>query len=134
MGKYVLDACALIANLKKEEGWDVVEDIVYGKNEILLHSVNLLEIYYDMIKTFDETRARNTLDEILASPIRIIYNADLSLIKAAGYFKANYRISLGDSFVLAVAKLNLADIVTADRHEFSVVENKESGLNFHWIR
>ena len=70
-------------------GWDAVEDIVYGKNEILLHSVNLLEIYYDMIKTFDETRARNTLDEILASPIRIIYNADLSLIKAAGYFKAN---------------------------------------------
>ena len=66
--------------------------------------------------------------------IKIIYNTDLIFMKMAGCFKANYRVSLGDSFVLATAKLNSASIVTSDRHEFGVVENKEPSLNFHWIR
>jgi PIN domain nuclease of toxin-antitoxin system len=134
MKKYVLDACALLAFLKKEEGGDIVKTVIDGENEILLHAVNLLEVHYDMVKTLGEDKANNILNGIIKLPIKIIYNTDLSLIKAASYFKANYRISLGDSFVLAIAKLYSASIVTSDRHEFSIVENKESDLEFHWIR
>jgi len=47
----ILDACALIAYLNKEEGGDVVkvllQDNETGNNLILLHSVNFLETYYD---------------------------------------------------------------------------------------
>jgi predicted nucleic acid-binding protein len=71
---------------------------------------------------------------IIKLPIKIIYSIDLSLLKVAGYFKANYRISLGDSFVLASAKLNSANVVTSDRHEFGASESKERDLEFCWIR
>jgi PIN domain nuclease of toxin-antitoxin system len=134
MEKYVLDACALLAFLKKEEGGDVVKNIIDEENEILLHAVNLLEVHYDMVRTLGEDKANNVLNGIMKLPIKIISNTDLALIKAASYFKVNYRVSLGDSFVLASAKLNSASVVTSDRHEFGVVENKESGLEFYWIR
>jgi len=132
--KYALDACALIAFLRKEEGGEIVKNIIDGDNEVLLHAVNLLEVHYDMIKAFGEEKANNILNRIIKLPIRVIYSIDINLIKAASYFKANYRISLGDSFILATAKLNSASIVTADRHEFGILENKEPNLEFHWIR
>jgi PIN domain nuclease of toxin-antitoxin system len=134
MKKYVLDACALLAFLKKEEGGDVVKNIIDEENEILLHAVNLLEVHYDMVRTLGDDKANNVLNGIMKLPIKIISSTDLALIKIASYFKVNYRVSLGDSFVLASAKLNSASVVTSDRHEFGVVENKESDLEFHWIR
>jgi len=132
--KYILDACALLAFLKKEKGGDVVKDIIDGESDVLLHAVNLLEVHYDMVRTLGNDKANSILDGIIKLPIKIIYGMDLSLIKAAGYFKTNYKISLGDSFVLASAKLNSANVVTSDRHEFGVVESKERDLEFYWIR
>jgi PIN domain nuclease of toxin-antitoxin system len=126
MGKYVLDACALIANLKKEEGWDIVENVIYCKNETFLHSVNLLEVYYDMVKTFGETRANSSLVEILKAPIKIIYSIDLSLIKVAGYFKANYRISLADSFVLPVIKKSASLSSASSKNILSSLSSNKS--------
>jgi PIN domain nuclease of toxin-antitoxin system len=134
MKKYVLDACALLAFLKKEEGSEIVKDIMSSDCEIFLHIVNFLEIYYDLLRELGKEKSDAICEEILKLPIKIIYNTDLYLIKIAGYFKVNYRISLGDSFVLATAKLNSASIVTSDRHEFGIVENKEPSLNFNWIR
>jgi len=132
--KYTLDACALLAFLKKEEGGDVVKNIIDGDDEVLLHGVNLLEVHYDMMRTLGNDKADRILNRIIKLPINIICDIDLSIIKTAGYFKTNYRISLGDSFVLATAKLNSANVVTSDRHELSVVESKERDLEFCWIR
>jgi len=87
-----------------------------------------------MVRTLGNDKANSILDGIIKLPIKIIYGMDLSLIKVAGYFKTNYKISLGDSFVLASAKLNSANVVTSDRHEFGVVESKERDLEFYWIR
>jgi len=134
MKKYVLDACALLAFLKKEEGGEVVKKIISSDYEVLLHNVNLLEVYYDLLRELGKEKSDAICEEILNLPIKIIYDTDLFLIKTAGYFKVNYRISLGDSFVLATAKLNSAIIVTSDRHELSIVESKEPSLNFNWIR
>jgi len=134
MKKYVLDACALIAFLKKEDGCEVVKDIISGDYEIFLHSVNFLEVYYKLLRELGREKSDIICEEILKLPIKIIYSTDLFFMKTAGYFKANYRISLGDSFVLATAKLNSASIVTSDRHEFGAVENKEPNLSFCWIR
>ena len=134
MKKNVLDACALLAFLKKEEGSEIVKEIISGDYEVLLHSVNFLEVYYNLFREFGKDKSDTICEEILELPIKIIYNTDLFFMKTAGYFKANHRVSLGDSFVLATAKLNSASIVTSDRHEFGAVENKEPNLNFHWIR
>jgi len=134
MEKYVLDACALLAFLKKEKGGEVVKDIISSDSEVFLHIVNFLEVYYDLLKELGKEKSDTVCEEIFNLPIKIIHNTDLFFIKTAGFFKANYRISLGDSFVLATAKLNSASIVTSDRHELSFVESKEPSLNFNWIR
>jgi predicted nucleic acid-binding protein len=51
----------------------------------------------------------------------------------AGRLKASYKISLADSIVLAEALVTNAKLLTADHHEFDVIEENEEIL-FLWIR
>jgi PIN domain nuclease of toxin-antitoxin system len=52
---YVFDACALIALLTNEDGAEIVkgllQEAIEGKNKIIMHKINLLEVYYDAYKT-----------------------------------------------------------------------------------
>ena len=49
-GKYVLDACAVIAFLNDEEGAQKVEQLLLqgerAPDTLFMHEINLLEIYY----------------------------------------------------------------------------------------
>ena len=51
---YILDACALIALLKNENGADTVSDIYEktdnGEAVLLMNRVNLFEVYYGFYK------------------------------------------------------------------------------------
>ncbi|MDR0459858.1 MAG: hypothetical protein LBH62_00220 [Nitrososphaerota archaeon] len=51
----------------------------------------------------------------------------------AGRFKASYRISLADSIALAETTVFGGELLTADHHEFDVIEKQEE-IKFHWIR
>jgi hypothetical protein len=71
---YVLDACAIIASLKNEEGTDKVEAIFIAQKKsndikVVMHKVNLLEVYYDVIKRCGEIVAKNVFSEIKKNPI-----------------------------------------------------------------
>ena len=133
MNKFVLDACAVLALLKKEQGADIVKNVVEGNFETFLHAVTLLEIYYNLAKELDIDRANLFFDLILQTKIKIIYEITENTIKNAGYFKSKYKISLGDSFVLAIAKLHNAKVVSSDHHELDIIENLEK-IDFLWIR
>ena len=65
MKMYVLDACAMLAVLSNEPGSDVVEEIYekVASDEVVLamNKLNLLEVYYDLIRVYGKDRA----DEIL---------------------------------------------------------------------
>ena len=58
MVRYVLDACALIALLNKEDGAHNVvalyEKLIDGKAEIIMNKVNLFEVYYGYLKADGE--------------------------------------------------------------------------------
>jgi uncharacterized protein with PIN domain len=73
---YVLDACAIIASLKNENGADKVENIFISQKKshdtIIMHKINLLEVYYDVVKRCGEATAKNVLAEIKKNPIKII--------------------------------------------------------------
>ncbi|GBU24212.1 hypothetical protein R83H12_00840 [Fibrobacteria bacterium R8-3-H12] len=132
--KYVLDSCAIIAFLYGEQGKDTVKDLLNGDNEIYMHSVSVLEVYYDAIKRIKSDKADLFLKWVLNdSPIKILYEITEDTIMAAGRFKAAYKISLGDSFVLVTAKLHNAKIISSDHHEFDIIEKREN-INFLWIR
>jgi len=131
---YVLDSCAIIAFLYGEQGNDTVKDLLNADNEIYMHSVSVLEVYYDAIRRIESDKADLFLKWIFNdSPIKILFEVTEKTIRDAGYFKSVYKISLGDSFVLATAKLHNAKIISSDHHEFDVIEKQEN-INFLWIR
>ena len=47
--------------------------------------------------------------------------------------KASYNISFADSFALAQAVVFDGELLTADHHEFDVIDGIEP-VHFHWIR
>ena len=133
MNKLVLDACAILALIKGEQGSDIVKNAIENNEDIFLHSVTFLEIYYNLIKELGKDSANLFFKHIKQTKIKIIYEITEDTIKSAGYFKSTYKISLGDSFVLAIAKLYNAEIISSDHHEFDVIEKSEN-IKFLWIR
>ena len=72
---YVLDACALITLLSKEDGADKVANIYreanIGNAKILMNAVNLLEVYYDFYRAYNEETANDMIDHVEASLVDI---------------------------------------------------------------
>ena len=56
---YVLDACALLAFLRGEEGADKIETLLLdNNNRCSAHAVNLCEFYFNLVREYGETTAR----------------------------------------------------------------------------
>jgi PIN domain nuclease of toxin-antitoxin system len=134
---YIFDACALIALLTEENGYKNVEKIIEeSKNnraQIIMHNVNLLEVYYDVYKLYDETSAMEFLDEIKNAPIKLVTEVNDDIIINAGRLKRKYKISLADSIGLAETIISNGTFVTADHHELDAIEKNEE-IDFTWIR
>jgi PIN domain nuclease of toxin-antitoxin system len=134
---YVLDACALIALLESEKGADKVEDIyiksVNRKAIVVMNKVNLFEVYYGFYRERGKEYAVNTLSAIQNSSI-IISEFSYDIFAEAGRLKAKYKISLADSIALAQAVVTDGSLLTADHHEFDIIEQSDENIKFCWIR
>ena len=137
MSHYVLVACAILALLRNEPGADNVAAAINAANngeaEITMHKATLLEVYYDLYRTFGKEKADLVLSEIKKCPIEI--NAEITdeIFNEAGRLKATYKISFADSFALAQTIVLDGELLTADHHEFDLLEGVES-IRFLWIR
>jgi ribonuclease VapC len=80
---------------------------------LLLHEVNLAEVYYLTIRRAGEDRARSIAAQLPRLPIRIVPNTPEILWRAAR-LKAKHPISLADAFAAATAATMDAVIVTGD--------------------
>ena len=134
---YVLDACALVAFLRKEAGWEHIKTVLMCAHDrthtVQMHAFNLLEVYYDMHRSIGKEKADNELRMIRNLPIIINANLSDDIFVEAGRLKANYKISLADSIALAQTKAIDGILLTSDHHEFDVIESKEP-IQFLWIR
>ena len=119
---YLLDACALLALLKGEN----------GKAKIIMNRVNLLEVFYGYYRDDGKDYAEKILCGVEQSLVSIS-EFDKELFGEAGRLKATYKISLADSIVLAQAIILDGELLTSDHHEFDVIEGKEP-IRFCWIR
>ena len=133
---FVLDACALLAVVRNEEGADVVSDAYIkaanGDSQILINRINLLEVYYDFYRHKGKDYADSFAMQIEHSDLQIC-EFDKSLFMIAGRLKASYKISLADSIALAQAIKSQGEFLTCDHHEFDPIEGKEP-VRFCWIR
>jgi len=73
MKTYVLDACAMLAVLSDEPGAEVIEEIYeranFGEIVLTMNKINLLEVYYDLIRSYGKSRANEVISEIRQLPI-----------------------------------------------------------------
>jgi len=134
---YVLDACAMLAVLSKELGADkvvaVYKKAATGEATLIINKLNLLEVYYVLFREYGKEHAGMFLEEIKESPIAINHSISDELFMEAGRLKAYYKISLADSIALAEAAISGGVLLTADHHEFDVIDN-DGRIKFLWIR
>jgi predicted nucleic acid-binding protein len=137
MKKYVLDSSALIAFLHDEDGADVVASVFKeadaDKAIIIMHKLNLLEVYYDAYRSEGRESADLMLFELKKRPIIIENEITDEVFAQAGRLKASYKISLADSVALAQSIVFGGALLTADHHEFDIISKKEN-VDFAWIR
>jgi predicted nucleic acid-binding protein len=135
---FVLDACALIAFLSKEPGYTNITELLHRaqRSEItlLMHNINLLEVYYDLRRAYGEMSANAQLTNIRLLPVVFISEVEGDCFIEAGRLKTTYRVSLADAIALSTAVVHNAAIVTCDHHEMDVIDEEKEGIEFYWIR
>lgn len=81
--------------------------------KLLLHEINLAEIYYLTIRRAGEERAKAIAEQLLTLPLEVVSTTDEILWRAAR-LKARYPLSLADAFAAATALERGAQVVTGD--------------------
>ena len=134
---FVLDACALLAILANEDGADAVVKLYNqaqsGDIVLKMHKINLLEVYYGIYRKYGESNSTKFIEEINHSPISIVHDISDEVFVESGRLKATYKLSLADSIALAESITSNATLITADHHEFDMVEQQEN-IKILWIR
>ena len=137
MKYYVLDACALVALLQDEAGADKVAEVINaahnGEATISMNKLNLLEVYYNAYRSLGREQANTMLVEFKKQSVIIHHEISDEVFLEAGRLKATYKVSLADSIALAEASVSGGELLTADHHEFDMVEKNEE-IRFYWIR
>jgi predicted nucleic acid-binding protein len=133
--KYVLDACAQLAQLNEEPGAGIVDNLMErgktGEIELFINAVQLLEVYYDRCRMKGIEDAGKFLEQAYASSLHIV-DFTSSLIREAGRLKTSYKMSLADAIACATAIDLSATLVTKDG-EIEAVEKREK-LSVLWIK
>lgn len=137
MKTFTVDACALIAYLFDEEGADLFENLlIRARNnevEMIMHMVNLGEVYYDALKRNDFVTAQTTYDHVKQLPIRFEKCISNQLLFKAGELKTSYRMSYADSFAAAQTILLNAELLTTDHKEFEPLA-QANAIRIKWLR
>jgi len=128
--KYILDACALIAFMQQESGFEVIRNILIdaGDNKATVHmnKLNLFEVFYGVRRAEGFAQAENVYNRVLRLPITIIDGISDDVFLEASRIKSSYKMSLADSIALGEASIMGASLVTSDHHEFDAVEKNEA--------
>jgi PIN domain nuclease of toxin-antitoxin system len=138
MTSYILDACALLALLKEEEGAYAVDNLfqkaVRGEAALYMSIINLLEVFYGFIRESGLDREEEIMRCIDDTPLRILNYISQPVYREAARLKGTYhRISLADAVGLATAFELSGQFVTSDHHELEKIEQNEPYTLF-WVR
>ena len=115
----VLDACAILAYLRKEPGAEVVDALLDDPDTVCYaHAINLVEVYYDAVRRMGAKAARTLLKELAEEGIKTRRDMGAAFLRRVGDLKALGKLSLADCFCIALAQAVGADLYTSDHHEF----------------
>jgi len=137
MPTYALDACAIIALNRMEDGWREVQDLLRKAKRrrvrLVMNIVNLVEVLYDRMEKSPPGKADEIFRHTYAMPITIIDKIDRDMARDIVRFKTGSRMSLADAILLATAKSTGATVVTADWGDLEKAAD-DKVAPFLWIR
>lgn len=116
----VLDSSAAIAMLRNETGAEVIIERV-ASEDAFMHASNLYEVYYDTIRFAGIEVASRVRSDLESSGVIIIDDMRWELIKQAGDLKVGFKMSLADTFVVALGRLTGSTVLTSDLKELAPV-------------
>jgi PIN domain nuclease of toxin-antitoxin system len=118
-----MDACAMIAFLRGEEGSEKVASLLSDAgNRCFAHAVNLCEVYYDFIRAADISTARSAMRDLTKVGIQTRHNMSRNFWQRIGELKGTIRhVSLADCFAVALSEQLNGPVVTSDHHEFDAL-------------
>jgi predicted nucleic acid-binding protein len=126
MNTYTLDACALLAVLYRETGYEMVENILQKANStdviVTIHKITLLEVYKKIFKDQGTDAAEKTYEKISNLSIQIFDTLTQEFFKKFAEIHINNKTHFADTFVATTNLLhtNNGTIVTSD-HDFDVL-------------
>lgn len=130
----VLDACALIAYLRGEDGSEVVQTLLEDEQtSCFVHSVQLCEVFYDFLRASDEEEAKAAIVDLQSIGIAFHEDMDIPFWQMVGTYKVQHRVSLADCFALALTARINGSLVTSDHHEFDPLAS-QGAFSFLFIR
>ncbi|GMO24629.1 MAG: hypothetical protein Pg6A_11650 [Termitinemataceae bacterium] len=126
----------MLTFLNDEPGAESVEDLLQKaentKISVSMSIINMLEVYYDRIKTGKELEVQRFIDFMQTAPIKIINSISDFVYHEAARLKASYKIALADAIGLANARELSGQFVTSDHAELEDVEQHEP-ICFLWL-
>jgi PIN domain nuclease of toxin-antitoxin system len=132
MGRYVLDAFAVLALFNDEPGAPRVESILReaqaGRDDVFLTVVNLGESLYRLHQDRGPDAPGEAYAEILQWPVTLVV-VDQDLALAASSHKALRKIGYMDAFAVALADRLRAVVITGD-HDF---DNALDVIEVEWL-
>lgn len=129
----VLDSWAVLAWLQGELQGEIVRDLIgwvegneeakgraerllggeVGELKLFMNIINLGEIFYILGRRKGEQEAKSTINELMATPIKILSVTD-SLVFEAASLKIRHTIAYADAFAVATTKVQNGTLVTGD--------------------
>jgi len=129
---YVLDSFALLAFFQDEPAAGKVEDLLEkastGIVRLALSVVNLGEVVYKTIRSYDEERAADVLNMMGGYKIDL-FDVDRQLALEAALIKGRHKMSYADCVAAALAQRMSATLVTGDL-EFKLIEG---WIEIEWL-
>jgi PIN domain nuclease of toxin-antitoxin system len=121
----ILDACAIIAFLRDEEGAEQVES-AFLQADCVAHAINLCEVYKDcLVRGEGRAQADQLLSDLASIGLRSREDIDADLWKHAAELKADVRrISYADCFALALTHRLQGVLYSCDHHELDTIANR----------
>ena len=134
MNSYVFDSFAMIALFRREQGdlmvKQILHEIIDGKAEGWISSINVGELYYMLRRKNDSVFAKDAVEAILKLPVDI-HEPNLNFTLSAARIKSESKISFADAHAAALTIEMKAILVTGD-HEFDGLR-KLSGFKVKFI-
>ena len=133
MKTIVIDACALIAYIKREKGASLVETVFRNtENSLVIHAVNFYEVYYDLLRN-GHLSADFLYELVKRLNIRVYEGLEHRIVSEGAKLKICYSMSLADSIACGLTLKLDAALLTADRHEFAEIA-REKLVKIKFIR